>query len=140
LVTDLRREVGGAGDVHAALGAARAALDDMRAQLHDADLPALSAQLRRTGSAVETLAQGRQTRAVLDTAQADLQRLAPLITDMQNTVSRAGSGVADIQSELMPILEEVRAAVQNLRETTETIRRDPGSVLQQGAPPRDRKP
>jgi hypothetical protein len=47
--------------------------------------------------------------------------------------------VADVQAELMPILEDVRAAVQNLRETTETIRRDPGSVLQEGAPPRSHR-
>jgi paraquat-inducible protein B len=137
LVSDLRHEVGGKGDVHDTLVEARAALADLRAQVKDANLAALSEQLRKTGAAVETLAQGRQTRALLDTANADLKRLPPLIESLQQTADRAGNGVSDIQSELIPILQDVRAAVQNLRETTESIRRDPGSVLLQGPPPRE---
>jgi ABC-type transporter Mla subunit MlaD len=137
LITDLRHTVSDRGNVGLTLAQARSALADVRDQINKADLPALSAQLRRTGAAVETLSQGRQTRALLDTAEADLQRLPPLIAALQQTTNRAGAGVADIQSELIPILEDVRAAVANLRETTESIRRDPGSVLQQGAPPKD---
>jgi ABC-type transporter Mla subunit MlaD len=137
LVSDLRHEVSGNGDLHATLAKAQDALVDLRTQVKNANLAALSEQLRKTGAAVETLAQGRQTRALLDAAQEDLKRLPPLISSLQQTVDRAGGGVADIQSELIPILQDVRAAVQNLRETTESIRRDPGSVLLQGPPPRE---
>ncbi len=137
LITDLRHTVSDKGDVGLTLAQARSAIADAQDEIKKADLPALTAQLRRTGAAIETLSQGRQTRALLDTAQADLQRLPPLIAALQQTTNRAGAGVADIQSELIPILEDVRAAVANLRETTESIRRDPGSVLQEGAPPKD---
>jgi paraquat-inducible protein B len=137
LISDVRHQFGKNGDLRATLVQARATIVEAQTQLAQSDLPALSAQLRRTGAAIETLAQGRQTRALLDTAEADLQKLPPLIAAAQQTIGRAGNGVADLQSELMPILEAVRAAVENLRETTETIRRDPGSVLLQGAPPKD---
>jgi ABC-type transporter Mla subunit MlaD len=138
LVDDLRHHLGDDGDVHAALESARATVDDLRSQLDKADLPALADQLRHTGASIATLTDGKQTRALLAQAQADLAKLPPLIDSLQQTAHRAGGGVSDLQAELIPILEEVRAAVQNLRETTETIRRDPGSVLLQGAPPRDR--
>ena len=137
LVSDLRQRLNDKGDVHATLADARAAIADLRRQINGADLSALSAQLRKTGAAVEDLAQGRQTRALLATANADLKTLPPLIASLQQTADRASGGVADIQSELIPILQNVRAAVQNLRETTESIRRDPGSVLLQGPPPRE---
>jgi ABC-type transporter Mla subunit MlaD len=137
LVSDLRHEVSGQGDLHDTLAKAQGVLEDLRAQVKTADLAALSAQLQKTGAAVETLAQGKQTRALLDAAREDLKRLPKLIDSLQETADRAGGGVADIQSELIPILQDVRAAVQNLRETTEAIRRDPGSVLLQGPPPRE---
>jgi hypothetical protein len=89
---------------------------------------------------VQTLADGKQTRELLAQAQADLARLPPLVDSLQRTADRAGSGVNDLRAELIPILEEARAAVQNLRETTESIRRDPGSVLWEGPPPRDKHP
>jgi len=136
LITDVRNQFGKNGDLRQTLVQARAAISDAQTQLTQSDLPALSAQLRRTGAAIEVLAQGKQTRALLDAAQADLQKLPPLIAAAQQTIGRAGNGVADLQSELLPILEAVRAAAENLRETTETIRRDPGSVLLQGAPPK----
>jgi paraquat-inducible protein B len=139
LISDLRQDLGAQGDVHAALVQARTALTDLQGQIDHADVPSLAAQLKRTAASIDALAQGKQTRAVLDTAQDDLKRLQPLIAALQQTAARAGVSVADVQAELMPILEDVRAAVQNLRETTETIRRDPGSVLQEGAPPRSHR-
>jgi ABC-type transporter Mla subunit MlaD len=140
LVGDLRREVGEHGDLHATLAQLRQTVADAQAQIDAADLPALSAQLRRSGGAVEQLAQGAPTRAAVADARAALARLPRLIDNLSALSSRTGNGVADAQSELIPILEEVRAAVENLRETTEAIRRDPGGVLLQGAPPRDKLP
>jgi hypothetical protein len=138
LLDDVRRDIGGGGDVHATLGAARTLLQDLQQRVDDADIPALTAQLRKTGASVETLADGKQTRALLAQAQADLAKLPPLVDSLQRTADHASGGVNDLRAELMPILEEARAAVQNLRETTESIRRDPGSVLWQGPPPRDK--
>jgi ABC-type transporter Mla subunit MlaD len=137
LVSDVRHDIK-EGDVHAALGQAQAAIADVRAQLKVADLAALSQQLQKTAASVQTLADGRQTRAVVQQAEISLQKVPALIASLQRTADRASGGVADLQSELLPILQDARAAMQNLRETTETIRRDPGSVLLQGPPPRER--
>ena len=140
LLDDARRDLGGSGDVHATLGAARTLLQDLQQRVDDADIPALTAQLRGAGASVQTLADGKQTRELLAQARADLAKLPPLVDSLQRTADHAGNGVNDLRAELIPILQEVRAAVQNLRETTESIRRDPGSVLWQGPPPRDKKP
>lgn len=139
LVSDIRHDIGAQGDVHGALASARETIDHLRTQIDRADLPALSQQLRQTAASLQTLTDGRQTRAVLSEAEAALARLPPLLDSLQQTSHRAGGGVADIQAELIPILEDVRAAVQNIRETTEAIRRDPGSVLLQGPPRKEAK-
>ncbi len=138
LVDDLRHDIGPGGEVRATLASAQKTIEDIRAQLDAANLSALSAQLRQTAASISTLADGKQTRAMLAQVQVSLARLPPLIDSLQQTSRRAGGGVNDLRAELIPILEEVRAAVQNLRETTETIRRDPGSVLLDGPPPKDR--
>jgi len=140
LTSDLRHDLGDNGDVHAVLDEAHTTLQDLRQRLDAADLPALTAQLRQAAQAVQALADGKQTRALLASAQAAVAKLPPLIDSFERTANHAGSGVNDLQAELIPILEEVRAAVQNLRETTESIRRDPGSVLWQGPPPPDKRP
>jgi len=136
LLTDLRGELSHNGDLHATLAQAQQAIADVQAELKDADLPALSHQLTQTAASIQTLAQGKQTKAVLSAAEDDLKRLQPMIASLQRTADRASGSVADIQSELLPILQDARATVQNLRETSESIRRDPGSVLLQGPPPR----
>ena len=137
LVSDLRAQVAPGGSVPATLDAARAAIADLRSQLLGADLPALSAQLRRTGASVETLAAGPQTRQVLAQANRALEHVPQLIATLQAAVSRAGGGVGDVQAELMPILRDARVTLQNLRDTSEQLRRDPGQLLWQAPPPRD---
>jgi ABC-type transporter Mla subunit MlaD len=135
LITDARSALGDHGDLHATLLTAQTTIRDLQARIDAADLPALAAALRRTGGAITGLADGPQTRAVLNSTQVALNKLPPLIASLQQTANRASGGLADTQAELIPILEDVRAAVQNLRETTEGLRRDPGAVLQQGPPP-----
>jgi ABC-type transporter Mla subunit MlaD len=136
LLTDLRHELAGGGDVHATLDQARKTIADAQARLDAADLPALTAQLRRTGDAVAQLAQGAPTRDLVAQARAAVARLPKLLDGLTQTANRAGASLTDLEAELIPILEDVRATVANLRETTEAIRRDPGSVLLQGPPPK----
>jgi paraquat-inducible protein B len=136
LLADLRHELKGGGDVQATLGQAQSAIAALRDQVVQADLPALTAQFRKTGTAFETLADGRKTREVLARASAALDKLPTLIASLQSFSGRAGNGISDLQAQLAPILEDARVAVENLREASEAIRRDPGSVLLGGAPPR----
>jgi paraquat-inducible protein B len=137
LVSDLRHEMASGGDVHAALDQARQTIADAQARIDAADIPALSAQLRRTGDAVSQLAQGGPTRDLVAQTRAAVARLPKLIDGLTQTANRAGAGVTDAEAELIPILEDIRTAVANLRDTTEAIRRDPGSVLLQGPPPKE---
>jgi ABC-type transporter Mla subunit MlaD len=138
LILDLRQDVQ-SGDVHATLGAAHDTLADLRAQIGQADVPALTAQLRKTAAAIEKLAVGKPTREVLVRANAALNKVPALLTSLQNLSDRATGGVADLQAELLPILEQARVTVQNLREASEAIRRDPGALLLGGPPPRPAK-
>jgi len=137
LVSDLRHEMASGGDVHAALEQARQTIADAQSRIDSADLPALSAQLRRTGDAVSQLAQGGPTRDLVAQTRAAVARLPRLIDSLTQTANRAGAGVADTEAELIPILQDIRTAVANLRDITEAIRRDPGSVLLQGPPPKE---
>jgi ABC-type transporter Mla subunit MlaD len=133
LVSDLRTSIGAGGAVNGAVAAAKTTIDDIRAQIDAADLAGLSAQLKQTGAAISSLSDGKQTRAVLARAQESLAKLPPLIDSLQQTAGRANGGVNDLQAQLIPILEGVRVAVENVREITEALRRDPGALL--GDPP-----
>jgi ABC-type transporter Mla subunit MlaD len=136
LVQDLRREMQPDGDVHATLDSARATIGVVRDQILQADLPALGAQLRKTGAAVAYLADGGPTHLAVARAAVALDKLPALIASLQTLSNRAGAGVGDIQAELMPILEQLAVTAQNLREASEAIKRDPGSLLLGGPPPR----
>jgi paraquat-inducible protein B len=131
LIMDLRQDVQ-SGDVHDTL-------TELRAQVAQANVPALTAQLQKTAAAIEKLASGKPTKELLVRANAALDRLPPLLASLQTLSNRANGGVADIQAQLLPILEQVRVTVQNLREASEAIRRDPGAVLLSGPPPRPAK-
>ncbi len=139
LVSSLHAELDQGGDAHTAIADARGAIAALRTQVEQADLPGLSAQLKQTGASFQHLADGPQTRDTIKAARAALDKLPGLIAALQAASARADHGVADISAELLPILRDTRATMQNLRDASETIRRDPGQVLWQGAPPKGGK-
>jgi paraquat-inducible protein B len=131
------------GDAHAMLAEAKALLAALRVTLDKADLPGVTADLRATLAAVRTTAGGKETRELLaaatratDRFSDAASRLPALVATLQATITRANNGTADIQADLTPVLRDARAAVQNLRDTTETLRQYPASVLLGGPPPR----
>jgi paraquat-inducible protein B len=136
LIGDLRHELADGGDVHAALAQTSATIADVQARIDASDLPELSAELRQTAAAITALAQGGATRDAIAQARTALARLPKLIDSLTLAANHADSGLSDTEAELIPILRDARAAVANLRETTESLRRDPGSLLLQGPPPR----
>jgi ABC-type transporter Mla subunit MlaD len=138
LVTDLRHDLAEGGDVQGALAQAHRTIADVQSRIDAADIPALTAQLRSTAEAFSRLAQGAQTREVIAQARAALARVSKLTDNLADVSRHADTGLADVEAELTPILRDLRATMANLREASEAIRRDPGSVLLQGAPPRDR--
>jgi paraquat-inducible protein B len=138
LVGDVRRDLADGGDVQSVLAQAHRTIADVQSRIDEADIPALTAELRRTAKAFGQLAQGAATRDLVAQARADLARLAKLTDNLADVSRHADTGLSDTEAELTPILRDLRAAMANLREATEAIRRDPGSVLLQGPPPRDR--
>jgi len=145
LLSDLRSELT-QGDVHATLEAAKTLLGTLDHTVQAADLPGLTADIRRTSSALRDTVQGEQTQKLLTNAALAADRMAnaaaklpPLITALQATAQRAGNGTADLEQSLVPLLRDLTATAQNLRETTEALRRYPAGVLS-GPPPRGMEP
>jgi ABC-type transporter Mla subunit MlaD len=146
LTEDLRRELAAGGDVQTTLAAARETLNSVRQQVMAADLPAMTTSLRQAAGSVNELADGRQTRALLTSAGTAADRLAraaerlpALIAALQATAEHANHSTADAEANLVPLLADLRGAAENLRDTTEMLRRDPSQVLLGSPPPRPKR-
>ena len=108
-----------------------------------ADLPGLSAEARRSLQAVRATIQSEDVKRLLASGAQSADRLAraiaqlpPLIAALQATAQRADNGTADAQQALVPLLRDMQATTQNLREVTEALRRAPAQVLLASPPPR----
>ena len=119
-------------------------LDDLHTQLSAANLPALVAELRATSAAFRALAEGPQARDMLsaatkaaDQVTATVLRMQPVLTALSATMRKVDDGVSDLQHDLGPAMRDAQAAMANLRETSETLRRYPASVLLGAPPPRE---
>ncbi|MGA3403158.1 MAG: MlaD family protein [Acetobacteraceae bacterium] len=142
LVQDLREELT-SGGAHAALEQTQELLRTLHDAVQAADLPGLSAEWRRTALAVRDTVQGEDMKRLLAGGAQSADRLAraaaqlpPLIAALQATTQRADGGVADLQRALVPLLRDMQAAAQNLREITEALRQAPAQVLLAPPPPR----
>jgi ABC-type transporter Mla subunit MlaD len=142
LLDDLHGQLAAGGDAQQALAGAAALTVTAREAVQSADIPGLAAELRGAIAGVRALATGPQTREMLAaTARATERlsdmaaRLPALVTALEATVRRTSGGVSDLQSDLVPLLRDARAAAANLRETTEALRRYPAGVLLGGPPP-----
>lgn len=140
LVADLRGQVKD-GDLAATLREMAELMRVLRAAAQEADAPGLAAELRGTAADARKLLASRElAQALANTAAAtaELRAAAARLPGSVNTLDaslRTARGVTtDIQAELAPLLRDLRAAVANLRDTTEQIRRNPSQALF-GAPP-----
>jgi paraquat-inducible protein B len=131
------------GDAAQTLTAAKLLLTTLQGTVQQVDLPGAVHDFRATAGAIQALAQGKQTKDLLATSTRAVQdfsnvakQLGPLVATLAATVRQVESGASDIQSDLAPALRDAKAAAGNLRETSETLRRYPASVLLGGPPPR----
>jgi len=120
LLISVQAQLAKGGDVQATLADAHKTIDSLQTQLAGADLPGISVQLKKTLAALQNVSDGAKTRQTV-------------------AASRADRGLSDTEDELLPILRDAKATMQNLRETSEILRRDPGRVLWQQDPKRDGK-
>jgi ABC-type transporter Mla subunit MlaD len=133
LMTVLNQELS-TGNAHKALANANTLLVNLNNQVTQSNLPA-------TTQAVRTLADGPRTQQILaqlsqTTAQLNKVsvELPALVAASQATISQASETTADLQSQLIPILQDMKATTANLRELTSSLQRNPSSALL-GAPP-----
>ncbi len=112
-------------------------------QLKAADLPGLIADLRQTASAVRALSENPNIDRTVTNAAAATEKLTqtiaqipPLIASVQAMSRRADAGVADTQQALVPLLRDILATTANLKELTDSLRRNPAQVLVGQPPPR----
>jgi len=140
LVRDLRQQVS-QGDAHQAMVQLTALEQTLQDSVRSADLPGLTAELRHTSAALRGVVQGQELRHTLagaDQAANGLARVAaqlpPLIAELRAATRRAGDSTADLQQALVPLLRDMQATAQNLRETTEMLRQYPAQVFSQPPP------
>ncbi len=114
-------------------------VDDLDGAVTQADLPGLSAELKATSASLRGVVQGRPTQETLTAAHDAALRLPKLIDQMQQATARSDDGLADLQQLIAPLLRDVAAIAANLRQTSETLRGDPASVLLGAPPPHDRQ-
>lgn len=118
----LRTAVQGA-DLQGALGEFRAAATDARALLNN---PNIRATLASTAGAAADL-------------QRAAQRLPVAVEGFERTLRSARETTVDIQSELLPILIDLRATTASLRATAEQLRSSPSQLLFGSPPTPDRR-
>jgi ABC-type transporter Mla subunit MlaD len=142
VLEDLRATLA-SGDVHAVLGEAATLLRTTDNSVKAVDLAGLAADLRQTSGAIRELAQSRDLQRTLagaaqaaDKLAATTAQLPALIASLQATSRRADSGAADLQQGLGPLLRDMQATAANLRELTDSLRRNPAQVLVGQPPPR----
>lgn len=146
LITELRGELV-SGDLHTALAAATKLLAAVTRAVGRADIAGLSTRLKTTLSAVDTLAGGKRTMALIASAGAAAHQLAlltahlaPLVAALQGLAGRANTTLAGLDAELAPTLRDLRATAAALRETSANLSRYPAGTLLGAPPPRDLGP
>jgi ABC-type transporter Mla subunit MlaD len=141
LIGDIRTQLS-TGDIHDTLAAATTLLRSANDAVRAADLPGLTSDLKHTSDSLRDVAQSEDLKKALANTALAADRVAnvaaklpALVASLQALAQRVGSGTADLQQSLAPLLRDTQAAAQNLREMTESLRRYPAQVLG-GPPPR----
>jgi len=146
LLQDLRTELS-TGDAHQALTGILALLHTLQDSVQAADLPGLSLELRRTSRSVRSVVEGEDVKRLLAGGAQTADRLArvsaqlpALVASLQATTERVGNLSGDTQQSMVPLLRDLQATAQNLREVSEALRQAPAQVLLASPPPRAREP
>jgi len=140
LLANLNRQTSD-GDLAATLRETAAAMAILRGALEEADLAGTLAEFRAAADALRGLVGGPELRNALANAAAataelrrTAQRLPQAVEGFERTMRAARETTIDVQSELIPILMDLRATTASLRATAEQLRTSPSQALF-GAPP-----
>ncbi len=133
LLASLNQEIS-AGDAHKAVASAQTLLANLNQVVQQSDLPGTTASIRALAGGQQTqqiLSQLNQTTAQLAKVSA---QLPALVTASQAAVNQASETTADVQTQLLPILQSMKATMDNLRDLSSSLAVNPGQVIL-GAPP-----
>jgi paraquat-inducible protein B len=140
-LNNLSRQTSEGGDLAATLGETARAATVVRRALEGGELEQAMSELRRTAEAARTLIAGPELRSAVTNASgaaAELRRsaarLPAAVDSFERTMRTARETTLDVQSELIPILLDLRATSAALRATVEGLRTSPGQAIF-GAPP-----
>lgn len=155
LLEDLRRQVGGQGDLGVTLREAALTMTALRNAIEGAALADTVGDMRQAanrigsaGEAAQALLSGPEvsnTVAQIGQAAADLRvavaRLPAVIQSLELALRSVRGTTTDAQADLGPILRDLRATVSALRDTADQLRRSPSQSLfgQPPPPPRERR-
>jgi ABC-type transporter Mla subunit MlaD len=133
LMTTLNQEVT-TGDAHQAIAQANTLLANLNTTVQQTNLPGTSAAIRNLADGPQTeqiIAQLNQTTAQLAKISA---QLPALVASSQATINQANETTSDLQSQLIPILQDMKSTTANLRSLSAALSRNPSQAIL-GAPP-----
>ncbi len=141
LATTLSAELT-SGEVHNTLSAATGLFKTADAAVKGADLPGLTADLRKTSDQLAAVANSPELKALLANGAVSTENLAKLtgrmsslVTALDQTVHEVATATSQLQIGLAPLVRNFQVASQNLRELTGSLRQYPGQVLSGPPPP-----
>jgi ABC-type transporter Mla subunit MlaD len=123
------------GDAHQTLANASTLLDNLNGTVTQSDLPATSAAIRNLAGGSQTqqiLSQLNQTTAQLAKISAELPAL---MASSQATINQANETTADLQAQLLPILQDIKNTTANLSTLSATLARNPSQMILGSPPP-----
>jgi ABC-type transporter Mla subunit MlaD len=129
------------GDLATALREVAQIASQLRVMMESGALEALLAEAREAAAGARSVANAPELRDAITSVAAaanelrrTTQRLPATIDGMERTLRTARHTTSDIQSELVPILADLRATTASLRATAEALRTSPSQSIF-GAPP-----
>jgi ABC-type transporter Mla subunit MlaD len=133
LMGDLRKQIS-EGEVATILREAGETVAELRAEIRKVRLEETANELR--GAIASMGDAGRSTQELLSSREIReaLVRIPAAVTALEQTLRTARGTTSDLQADLSPLMRDLRSSVANLRDTTESLRRNPSQTLL-GAPP-----
>lgn len=123
------------GDTHQAIASAKELLDNLNKAVQQSDLPGTTASIRNLAGGPQTLqiiSQLNQTTAQLAKITA---QLPAVVAASQSTVNKANETTSDLQTQLLPILRNMKATTDNLRDLSAELSANPGQAILGSPPP-----
>ncbi|HET6184980.1 MAG TPA: MlaD family protein [Acetobacteraceae bacterium] len=141
LAERLNQELAPGGDVHETLASAQGLFNSAGHAVTRSNFPGLTADLRKLTGQLSALADDPDLKKLLANGALATDRLSQLtgqmsklITTLDGTVREISASANQLQSGLAPMLRNMQAASENVRELTSTLRQYPGLILS-GPPP-----